>query len=150
MVSLGSLAGGLALVLRGGEGELLLEVPAEGVGVEESALVSHVGDGEVVPLCEELCGVGQAAVVEEVDKRLVGASLGEGCSYALFRESEAVAECLPVELGVEEELVLEDGGAELLVELGVGRGGSLTPGPSPKSLTPGPSPKERGVVTYDP
>ena len=106
--------------LSGGEGVLLLEVAAEGVGTGESALTSYVGNGEIGLVGEELGCVGQAAVGEEVDERLERAAFAEGGAYALLGQVEALHECLTAEHRVKVELLTQDDFTELLVEDGVG------------------------------
>ena len=95
--------------MRRREAVLVLEVHAEGGGVEEARRVDDLGKSKVRTAHDELPGIFQPAVADEVRQAVELAALREGGAHPVGRKVDAVDELLPVKVRIQKQaLPLDD------------------------------------------
>ena len=82
---------------RGGEQILVLEVGAEGAGMDEAALLGHLADGHLWVAQQQVAAMAQAAVANEVGDAAEVARLRKGRADTFLRDVEPADGGLTVE-----------------------------------------------------
>ena len=107
-------------VVAGGHGVAVLEVEAVGAGVVEARLGGNLLDAEVRTRDEQVAGILQTAVADEVGKAVELGTLGEGSTHTPLRQLEHIHDLLAVQIRIEIKMLALDSMAQAAEQLVVG------------------------------